>query len=420
MNTQIAPELTVLAPPSPQTAPLAAPANDPSLSTINQKPATNGLHRKIAKLPKPLRDLINSMLDDGASAREIIARLQASSDPPLPYPISEVNLSDWRTTGYQRHLAQQDRMASLQADREAALDMVAADDTTTLPEATLQIIASQYFQFLGDFSPESLKHKLAEDPLKYTRFLNVFARLVREIVHLKKHRQDCARAAAAQLKELDPDRDLVSEELRLLMDKMDRTFKVARPGLARHSLSASPPLQPAPPPPSPQTPEPAALAVLNPERGSATDEAPAPHCRRRGNESLTVRDSSGGNTQPPNDLQPASSDLQPHSHSLPTPNSQLSTLNSPPPPPELCPKCDRELPPLKLNGRRPDSHCWSCGAFLLDPNTELCPGCRHQLPQLRADGTRPFASCRRCGFDLPQPGKNPVVFTSYRSATRPP
>src|ERR1043166_9470489 len=254
MNTQIAPELTVLAPADAHIVPdsgLVPSTPDPQPSALAK------LHRKIAKLPKPLRDLINSMLDDGASAREIIARLQASTDPPLPYPISEVNISDWRTTGYQRYVAQQDRMASLQADRGAALDMVAADDPPPLPEATLQIIASQYFQFVNDFSPESLKQKLAEDPLRYTRFLNVFARLVREIVHLKKHRQDCARAAAAQLKELDPDRDLVSGELRLLVAKMDPTSRVARPDLARRSLSASPPPQPVPPPPSPQTPQPA-------------------------------------------------------------------------------------------------------------------------------------------------------------------
>src|SRR5437867_1826591 len=142
----------------------------------------------------------------------------SSADPPLPYPISEVNISDWKNTGYQRHLAQQERLATLQANREAALGMVAADDTTTLPEATLQIIASQYYEFLGDFSPESLKQQLSEDPLKYTRFLNVFARLVREIVHLKKHRQESARAAV-QLEKLNVDRDLSDNEYQLLVNK---------------------------------------------------------------------------------------------------------------------------------------------------------------------------------------------------------
>ncbi len=120
---------------------------------------------KIAQLPKVLRDQINSMLDDGAPYDLVIEKLQ-HSDPPLPYPISEMNVSRWKDTGYQRHLAQQERLLDVQANREAALEMVAGDDTTTLPEATLQIIASQYYEFLGDFSPESLKQKLLEDPTR--------------------------------------------------------------------------------------------------------------------------------------------------------------------------------------------------------------------------------------------------------------
>ena len=232
-QTHTAPELTVLALASGGTNPAA----DPLPSAHGPQPSPPApLHRKIAKLPKPLRNLINSLIEDSVPAREIIAKLQASTDPQLPYPISEVNISDWKNTGYRRYLAQQERLATLQANREAALDLVAADDTTTLPEATLQIIASQYYEFLGDFSPESLKQKLSEDPLKYTRFLNVFARLVREIVHLRRHRQESARAAA-QIQELNVDRDLSDNEFQLLVNKMDQVFKVRR----RPASAPSPP-----------------------------------------------------------------------------------------------------------------------------------------------------------------------------------
>src|SRR5438552_12501940 len=74
----------------------------------------------------------------------------------------------------------------------------------TLAEATLQIIASEYYELLGDFSAEALKPKLAEDPLKYTRFLQVFARLVREILNLKKHREASAKEAALERNRLHP------------------------------------------------------------------------------------------------------------------------------------------------------------------------------------------------------------------------
>src|SRR5262245_45771414 len=87
---------------------------EPSLPESSQGAAIDEpqqVHRKIAKLPKPLRQLVNSMLDDGCSARRIIAKLEASTDPPLPYPISMMSISDWRNTGYRRHLAQQERLA---------------------------------------------------------------------------------------------------------------------------------------------------------------------------------------------------------------------------------------------------------------------------------------------------------------------
>src|ERR1051325_8189217 len=136
MNTS--PDLTLLASPDSEPSPTTPPA-DP-------KP----FHRKIAKLPKALRDLINSMLDDGASAAEIIQKLAQCSDPPLPYAILEMDISRWKYSGYLRYLARQERLACVQINREDASEMGAAGDTATIPEATMQIIASQYYECLGD------------------------------------------------------------------------------------------------------------------------------------------------------------------------------------------------------------------------------------------------------------------------------
>jgi hypothetical protein len=206
----------------------SAPAEGPEAAADDEDEA-QGHFRKVARLPRPLRDLVNSLLDEGLTARQIIAKLEAATDPPLPYPISQRNISHWKSTGYRRYLAQQERLALVQANREGAGGLITPDEITTLPEATLQIVANQYYEFLADFSPETLKQQLADDPLKYTRFLNVFARLVREIVHLRKFRDAAAKTAAIQLKELDPGRDLSDNEFGLLVNKMDRVFKVARP-----------------------------------------------------------------------------------------------------------------------------------------------------------------------------------------------
>ena len=99
MNPQTngAPALTISQPPSAATSQIAVLPDAPG-----EEESASRFHRKIPKLPKPLRDLINSMLDDGIPARQIIAKLEASKDPPLPYPISEMNISPWKDTGYDR------------------------------------------------------------------------------------------------------------------------------------------------------------------------------------------------------------------------------------------------------------------------------------------------------------------------------
>jgi hypothetical protein len=102
-------------------------------------------HCKIAKLPKPLRDQINTGLDDGLSYPRIREKLEQSTDPPLPYPINDMDISRWKDGGYQIYLTQQERIAYIRASRETATDLVTGEDTTLLAEAALQIIAAQYF-----------------------------------------------------------------------------------------------------------------------------------------------------------------------------------------------------------------------------------------------------------------------------------
>src|SRR4051794_9805660 len=108
----------------------AVPATN--IQAVDFSTESKQLHRKIAKLPKSLRDLINSSLDDGLPAKEIIQKLESSTNPPLPYPISEANISRWKTSGYMRYLAHQDHLDSIEASREAALEM-AAGNNLSLP-----------------------------------------------------------------------------------------------------------------------------------------------------------------------------------------------------------------------------------------------------------------------------------------------
>src|SRR5205823_7222429 len=79
---------------------------------------------------------------------------------------------------------------------------------------------------------------------------------VREIVHLRKFRDASTKAAASELKNLNPDRDLSDNEYALLVNKMDQVFKVARPKPQSTSAAERPPASAhlsSSPPPAPST-----------------------------------------------------------------------------------------------------------------------------------------------------------------------
>jgi len=56
---------------------------------------------KVARLPEPLRLRINLMLEDGLRYRSILEKLCQDADNPLPYTLSEMNLSNWFHGGFQ-------------------------------------------------------------------------------------------------------------------------------------------------------------------------------------------------------------------------------------------------------------------------------------------------------------------------------
>ena len=54
------------------------------------------------------------------------------------------------------------------------------------------------------------------------------ARASRETTNIEKYRDACAKAVTAELKQMNIDRELSDNEYQLLVNKMDRVFKVAR------------------------------------------------------------------------------------------------------------------------------------------------------------------------------------------------
>lgn len=128
---------------------------------------------KVAHLEKEHRDLINRMLQDGATYLEIIGALAERGISG----ISDQNLINWKDGGYQDWLEEQTRLQDMRARREFAMEVVKENQGSHVHEAGLQIAASQIYELLSDFDVETLKEKLSGDPENFARVVNAMAKL---------------------------------------------------------------------------------------------------------------------------------------------------------------------------------------------------------------------------------------------------
>jgi hypothetical protein len=213
-----------------QTLPPAAP-DQPASPDNNPEPKPHSTHArtgKIARLPKALRDSLNTLMEDGHSAAEILEKLGEPAKHITPN-----NLSDWRYGGHQDWLLEQAWVEDVQSCRDSAKDLLQKDEATTLPEAGLQVGAMRIYQLLRHLEPAPFAANLRE---KLESFMKVFAalpRVAKEALRYQKYRDACAQARAALQPLLDPKRKLTDEERVDLVHRVDEILglkpRVARP-----------------------------------------------------------------------------------------------------------------------------------------------------------------------------------------------
>jgi hypothetical protein len=206
----------------------SAPADTNSQPDRPLHPCISGKrgNGKVARLPKPIRDQINNLILDGVSYPDIIRRLGDAVKHLIP-----ANLKEWKKYGYQDWLLEQDWLARVWSKAEFSADILAAPNSAGLHEAGLRIAAAQMFDQLMRFTAAS-QAGTSDQSEKFARLVNALSRLTREAIAFQKYRDALAKAIV-ELKQRDPDRDLAAKELLMLVNKMDQTFKVARPELAQ-------------------------------------------------------------------------------------------------------------------------------------------------------------------------------------------
>ena len=184
------------------------------------------------------------MLENGLPYRAIIEKLEAPGAPPLPHPITEHNLSEWKDGGYQDWLKDQFWQDELRAKHESFVGVLSGTDPVQLPEGALQFATVGLCELLRDLSPGAPGFSTADNaPDRYIRAANSLARLTGSVLHLQHYREACARARAALQPMKDPKRQLSPSETRAIVRNVDRIL-----GLTSEDLDDLDQAQPPGPP----------------------------------------------------------------------------------------------------------------------------------------------------------------------------
>jgi hypothetical protein len=164
------------------------------------------------------------MLRDGVSCDD--ARVKLGDDAK---DISARNISSWHTSpSFQHWLLEQEWLEDLRDQQESAFDLLTDFDTAKFNEAALQLAITRLFFALRHIDTGDLNAKLGGNARTFSGLVHALSRASREATNLEKYRTACAAAVAAELKQLNVDRDLSDAEYELLVKKMDQVFKVPR------------------------------------------------------------------------------------------------------------------------------------------------------------------------------------------------
>jgi len=181
---------------------------------------------KIARLSKEWRDVVNLMLQDGATYQQIIDKLGDHGKD-----LTDQNLTNWKEGGYQDWCNEQDRINTIRARASASLDMIRAlkkEGDVHITEANELMLASQINEVLSEFDPTLLKALMAEKPEKFLQLAFAVTaqsgeRTKREKLELELQKyKDKVAAASKELQKLrDPKSDVNPEERSAILDKVD-------------------------------------------------------------------------------------------------------------------------------------------------------------------------------------------------------
>ena len=176
----------------------------------------------VARLPKILRDKVNTMLDDGATYSEIVEELKKSTNPPLPHSVNEDNIGNWKAGGFQDWLKQRENAERFGSDIEHVEDLLSKSNADELPDLLIKLAAARFCSYLKDLAPNQLQATADEDPTNLIRLLNLLPKFSREVLRTRKHRRIVEKEKASE----PASKEAQAKARADMLDKMDQLFGI--------------------------------------------------------------------------------------------------------------------------------------------------------------------------------------------------
>jgi hypothetical protein len=154
---------------------------------MNPLTTKNRRNGKVARLPEAIRAKINKFLDDGFTYSKIIAELEKSTDPALPYKLTPDNLSNWFDGGYHDYLRDQERAERL---KETTRDHMhrAKEDPVGLTAGTIHAATLELSEIMDDVATTNRTAAVANSD-KFARMTNSLIRLSHMTLNIHRNRQ---------------------------------------------------------------------------------------------------------------------------------------------------------------------------------------------------------------------------------------
>lgn len=245
MNPEIQPVPTLTAQPCPAPAPPLALLPAPAAPVQAPPAPTRKLRRngRIARLPKPERDMVSRMIYDGVPYIRILAALEE-----LEIFVTARNISNWKTGGgYREWRAEQHLALETRLQQDNLIELLRHEEPTQLSEVGVQTLATALSQWLA--RPESIQ-QLLQEPAKLRAVTSNICQLNRELRELQKY-HDCYSSTRRKHEQEDLDNEI--EGIRSVYSSprppVNPKSLPPRPtkGIAQIWPDAAPPLKTTPP-----------------------------------------------------------------------------------------------------------------------------------------------------------------------------